>query len=108
MSLSRSGYYGLSWLAAPFILGYLGWRSLKGHEDKRRLPERMGIAKIPRPKKTLLWVNAVSVGEAIAALTIIQSILKKYPEIHVLLTTTTISSAKVIEKRLPKNTIHQF
>ena len=68
----------------------------------------LGRASIPRPEKALLWVHAVSVGEAVAALTIIQAILKKYPEVHVLLTTTTVSSAKVIEKRLPKNTIHQF
>jgi 3-deoxy-D-manno-octulosonic-acid transferase len=37
-----------------------------------------------------------------------RAILKKYPDVHVLLTTTTVSSAKVIEKRLPKNVIHQF
>lgn len=108
MSLLSSGYYALSWLGAPFISGYLKWRVLKGHEDKPRIRERMGVASQARPKKSLLWVHAVSVGESVAALTIIHAILKKHPNIHVLLTTTTISSAKVIEKRLPKNTIHQF
>lgn len=108
MSLLRSGYFGLSWLGAPFVLAYLELRALKGHEDKNRLHERKGMARLPRPKKSLLWVHAVSVGESVGALTIIQAILKKYPEVHVLLTTTTVSSAKVIEKRLPKNTTHQF
>ncbi|MBP6951699.1 MAG: 3-deoxy-D-manno-octulosonic acid transferase [Alphaproteobacteria bacterium] len=108
MSLLRSGYYCCSWLGAPFVLGYLRWRAYKGYEDKSRLKERIGIASLPRPEKPLLWVNAVSVGEAVAALTIIKTILKKYPDVHVLLTTTTVSSAKVIEKRLSKNIIHQF
>jgi len=108
MSLLRSGNFGFSWLGAPFVLAYLGWRAFKGQEDKSRLHERKGVASVPRPEKSLLWVHAVSVGEAVAALTIIQAILKKYPEIHVLLTTTTVASAKVVEKRLPKNTTHQF
>ncbi|OJW50594.1 MAG: hypothetical protein BGO67_05835 [Alphaproteobacteria bacterium 41-28] len=108
MSLLRTGYSCFSWLGAPLVSGYLKWRAYRGSEDKGRLQERMGRTSIPRPEKTLLWVNAVSVGEAVAALTIIQAILKKYPEVHVLLTTTTVSSARVIEKRLPKNTIHQF
>ncbi len=108
MSLLRSGYHWVSWAGAPFVSGYLKWRAHKGYENKNRIDERIGKASLPRPEKSLLWVNAVSVGEAVAALTIIQAILKKYPEVHVLLTTTTVSSAKVIEKRLPKNTIHQF
>lgn len=108
MSLLRSSYYGLAWLGAPFVLGYLGWRALKGHEDRECLRERIGISKAIRPVKPLLWVHAVSVGESVAALTIIEAVLKKYPEIHVLLTTTTLSSAKVVKKKLSKNMTHQF
>src|SRR3990167_2653393 len=108
MSLLRSGYYGIAWAGAPLISVYLQWRVINGREEKARLSERKGKAALPRPNRSLLWVNAVSVGEAIAALTIIQSIIKKYPEIHVLLTTTTTSSAYVVQKRLPKNVIHQF
>lgn len=108
MSFLRSSYYGLTYVSVPFVSAYLHWRAHKGHENKTRLHERKGISLTPRPNRSLLWVNAVSVGESVAALTIIQTILKRYPEISVLLTTTTVSSAKVIEKRLPKNTIHQF
>ncbi len=108
MSFLRSGYSCFSWLGAPVVSGYLKWRTYKGLEDKNRLGERLGKATRSRPEKALLWVNAVSVGEAVAGLTIIQAILKKYPEIHVLLTTTTVSSAEIVKKRLPKNTTHQF
>src|SRR5438445_5814906 len=61
-----------------------------------------------RTEKSLLLIHAVSVGESTVALTLIQAILKKFPRIHVLLTTTTTSSAKIVAKRLPKNTTHQF
>ncbi|MBY0500769.1 MAG: 3-deoxy-D-manno-octulosonic acid transferase [Alphaproteobacteria bacterium] len=108
MSLLRSSYYGLAWIGAPFVLSYLRWRTLRGLEDKDRIRERIGVSKEIRPAKPLLWVHAVSVGESVAAFTVIEAILKKYPEIHVLLTTTTLSSAKVVKKRLFKNMTHQF
>lgn len=108
MSFARTGYYALSWLGAPFVSGYLKWRSLKGREDKARLPERSGFTPIPRPEKPLVWLHAVSVGESMVALTLTQAILKQYPHIHILLTTTTTSSAKIVEKKLPKKAIHQF
>lgn len=108
MSLLRSGYTILSWASSPVVSGYLKWRSFKGQEDKTRLSERKGFTNYPRPQKALLWIHAVSVGESMVALALGQTILKQYPHIHILLTTTTTSSAKLLEKRLPKNIIHQF
>lgn len=108
MSILRSGYSGMSWLSTPLVLGYLKWRAFRGHEDKDRLKERKGVASLPRPNKPLVWIHAVSIGEAVSALTIMQAILKKYPHLYGLLTTTTVSSAKVIQQRLPKNIIHQY
>jgi 3-deoxy-D-manno-octulosonic-acid transferase len=67
MSLLRSSYYGLSWLGAPLISGYLRWRSFKKHEDKNRIRERVGFSSLPRPEKSLLWVHAVS-GKSVAVL----------------------------------------
>ncbi len=108
MSLLRSAYAGISWVGSPIISAYLKWRASQGYEDKNRLNERLGVSKTSRPNASLVWINAVSVGEAIAALTIIQAIQKKFPEVHFLLTTTTVSSENVVAKRLPKNTKHQF
>ena len=77
MSLLRSGYYGLSWLGTPLISAYLKWRAFNGYEDKDRLKERIGISNKKRPDKSLIWVHAVSIGESITALTIIDALLKK-------------------------------
>lgn len=108
MSLLRSGYTALTWGGAPLVSAYLQWRSFKGKEDKARLRERRGFTDIPRPDKPLLWIHAVSVGESVVALTLAQAILKQSPNVHILLTSSTTSSARIVEKRLPKNTIHQF
>lgn len=108
MSFLRSGYAILSWASSPLVSGYLKWRGFKGREDKARLPERRGFINRPRPQKALIWIHAVSVGESMVALAIAQAILKQYPHIHILLTTMTVSSAKLLEKRLSKNIIHQF
>lgn len=108
MSLLRSGYSILSWVGAPLVSGYLKWRSFKGREDKTRLSERKGVTNCPRPQKPLLWIHAVSVGESMVSVAIAQAILKQYPHVYILLTTTTTSSAKIVGQKLPKNTIHQF
>lgn len=108
MSLLRSGYYGLSWMGTPLILLYLKWRAQKGHELKARLNERFGLTSQSRPNGTLIWINAVSVGEAVAALTLIENLQKKYTDIYFLLTTTTVSSSSIVSSRLPKHTLHQF
>ncbi|MBA3813348.1 MAG: 3-deoxy-D-manno-octulosonic acid transferase [Alphaproteobacteria bacterium] len=108
MSLLRNSYTALTWVGAPLVLAYLRWRSFRGREDKTRVRERRGFTNVPRPNKPLVWIHAVSVGESIVALTLIQAILKHSSHVHFLLTTTTTSSATIVEKRLTKNTIHQF
>lgn len=108
MSFLRSGYYVLSWVGTPLVNGYLKWRSWQGKEDPERLVERKGLTTIPRPSKSLIWIHAVSVGESMVSLAIAEAILKHYPHVHLLLTTTTNSSAKIIAQRLPKHAIHQF
>lgn len=108
MSLLRTGYQALSWASSPFVCAYLKWRAFKGYEDIMRLSERRGISNSTKPPKLLLWLHAVSVGEALSGLTIIQAILKRYPDVHALLTTTTVSSSTLVGKKLPRSTTHQY
>jgi 3-deoxy-D-manno-octulosonic-acid transferase len=100
-------YRGLTTLSAPLIRLYLGRRLLRGKEDAARLPERMGIASLPRPDGTLIWLHAASVGEAMSMLPIIAA-LQARPGHSVLLTTGTVTSAALMAERLPKGAIHQF
>ena len=79
-----------------------------GKEVRERLGERMGQANVPRPDKTLLWFHAASVGETNTILPLIEELCSKRPDISVLLTTVTVTSASIAASRLPEGAIHQF
>lgn len=93
---------------SPLIILWLRIRQLRGKESKTRFKERFGYSKIPRPKGTLLWLHAASVGEANSVLFLIEEIKARFADVHILLTTGTVTSAKLIEKRAIKGVIHQF
>jgi len=95
-------------LVAPLIPLWLRWRKISGKEDAKRLRERYGYASKPRPKGTLVWLHAASVGESNSVLILIQKIRDKYPDFHILLTTGTVTSANLMQKRLPAGVMHQY
>ena len=72
------------------------------------MQERLGQASVPRPKGLLVWIHAASVGEANAVLPLIDRLTSSQSGIGVLLTTVTVTSAALVEKRLPEHALHQF
>jgi 3-deoxy-D-manno-octulosonic-acid transferase len=106
--LLLKAYRVLTHLAAPFAPLLLAWRTRHGKEELDRRPERYGIASAPRPSGFLAWFHAASVGEANAALPVIETIAKDYPEVRLLLTTATVTSARLARGRLPKGALHQY
>ncbi|MGF7005974.1 lipid IV(A) 3-deoxy-D-manno-octulosonic acid transferase [Aminobacter sp. BE322] len=92
--------------AYPMVGGYVAWRTSKGKEDKNRRRERYGFASRERPDGPLIWFHAASVGETIAVVPLIESILDY--GINVVLTTGTVTSAQVAEERLGSRIIHQY
>jgi len=83
-------------------------RLAKGKEDHARLQERFGTASVPRPDGTLAWFHAASVGESLSILELVRRLLDQRPDIHVLVTTGTVTSAAMMAERLPERAIHQF
>lgn len=108
LSHSLKLYQWLTWISAPFIDAYLLHRKGKGKEDPQRFRERYGYASIPRPKGKLIWVHAASVGEAFSVLPLMHAITAQYSGINMVLTTGTVSSAHLIENRLPENIFHHY
>jgi 3-deoxy-D-manno-octulosonic-acid transferase len=98
-------YRALTRYAAPLLLA---WRTRIGKEEPARRPERYGEASMPRPSGFLVWFHAASVGEANAVLPVIDAIAAEHPEIGLLLTTGTVTSAKLARARLPKGAVHQY
>ena len=101
-------YRGLTRLLAPVALLYLRHRERRGKEDGPRLRERQGFARTARPPGPLLWIHAASVGEATAMLRLIELLLQTRPELEILVTTGTVTSARLLEQRLPPRARHQF
>lgn len=92
----------------PLAPRLLDARVRKGKEHPARVDERLGMASRPRPQGPLIWIHGVSVGEALSILPLAERIRKDRPDVTVLVTTGTLTSAEVIAPRLPEGVIHQF
>jgi 3-deoxy-D-manno-octulosonic-acid transferase len=101
-------YRGLTAAASPFVVIYLQSRRRRGKEDSLRFAERLGVPGGKRPDKPLIWVHAASIGEATSALALIERILEERPGLEILITTGTVTAARLLESRLPRGARHQF
>ena len=102
-------YNALITILYPLVIrSYVNKRKQNGKEDVNRFNERVGRPKMPRPKGKLFWLHGASVGESVSMLPLINKILETYPDAHVMVTTGTVTSADVMQKRLPERAFHQF
>jgi len=95
-------------LGGPAIQFYLSRRMAMGKEDPQRFGERLGRPGLPRPSGPVVWVHAASVGESISVLPLIVRVRARRPDSTVLLTTGTVTSARLMAERLPAGAMHQF
>ena len=101
-------YYQLMRRADRHVERRLRSRLLMGKEDPERLEERLGISLAERPTGNLIWFHAASVGESLSLVELIKRISSSQPDYNFLITTGTITSAKLILSRLPSNAVHQY
>ena len=105
----RLGLYRLlSDALYPAIPLWLNARVKQGKEDPARLGERLGYGGRPRPDGPLIWIHGASVGESLSALPIIDRLQSRFPNASVLVTTGTLTSARLLSQRLPNGAFHQF
>lgn len=83
-------------------------RVLKKKDNVKSLMQRLGVIEVTKPKGKLIWMHAASVGESMVAVTLTKALSNLYPNINFLITTGTLSSAKILETSLPANATHQF
>ncbi|MBT5648156.1 MAG: 3-deoxy-D-manno-octulosonic acid transferase [Rhodospirillaceae bacterium] len=106
--MSIAAYRALTWAAGPLIHRYMQRRLNAGREDPQRFRERFGDASATRPNGPLVWLHASSVGESLSMLSLIERLRRERPEVVILMTSGTVSSARILENRLPPGVIHQF
>ena len=103
-------YKLLTYLFYPFSPIYLRIRKIKNKEDKVRYIEKLSQINIKRNEGFLIWFHVASVGEAMSILSVIENCIENKKISTILITSITLSSGKILEKRYKKNSkiIHQF
>ena len=95
----------LLFLISPFVIVF---RIIKNKEDKKRFIEKFSIPTKKRIKGKLLWFHGASVGEILSIIPLIKNYEKKKSIDQILITTSTLSSSKILKKYYFKKTVHQF
>lgn len=106
--LSLRLYAAATAMAEPLAPALLRGRMRLGREEAERLGERLGHATLARPEGPLVWLHGASVGESLSLLPLIEALDEARPDLGILVTTGTRTSAALIAQRLPISAIHQY
>ena len=103
-------YKIFTYLLYPLLPIYLFFRILKKKEDPKRYKEKLSVTNERRGDGFLIWIHMASVGEAMSVLPIIERCIEEEKISKILLTSVTISSGKILEKKYKQNekVVHQF
>ena len=105
--MNRSLYTLLLYLAQPLVLFYLWWRARRSADYRGRWSERYGFApKGFRPGGIL--VHSVSVGETKAALPLIRTLLERYPDLPLTVTTSTPTGSEEVRRAFGDQVQHCY
>ena len=95
-------------LLEPLAPRLLDARAKQGKEDPARVDERLGRASVARPEGDLVWLHGVSVGETLSLLPVVERLRRQRPDLSVLVTSGTLTSATLLARRLPDGVFHQL
>ena len=90
---------------SPLIIIF---RILRNKEDKKRFIEKFSIPTKKKLNGRLVWFHGASVGEILSVIPLIRFYEKNKYVKQILITSSTVSSSKIVEKFKFKKTIHQF
>jgi len=100
-------YSGLWYVAAPFVLLGLWVKGRKLPGYRERIGERFGLVQSP-PAGVAVWVHAVSVGETIAAVPLIEALIERHGERNIWITSTTPTGSARVKAAFGKRVLHSY
>lgn len=83
-------------------------RRLRSGGYGRSFSQRFGRYGADLPAEPRCWIHAVSVGEAAAAVPLVEAIARRWPELSVVMTTVTPTGARVVADRLRGTVAHRY
>ncbi|WP_348720550.1 lipid IV(A) 3-deoxy-D-manno-octulosonic acid transferase [uncultured Alcanivorax sp.] len=104
----RIFYSALWYLLLPFLFLRLWLRGRQAPAYRQRWKERMAWGYRPGTLKNSLWVHAVSVGETLAAVPMIERLLADYPQMPLLVTTTTPTGSERVKALFGDRVTHVY
>ncbi len=92
-------------LLSPIIILF---RIIKKKEHPTRFLEKLGISSKNRMQGKVIWFHGSSVGEVLSIMPLIERLEKNSKVKQIVITSSTLSSSKVLEKYKLNKTVHQF
>ncbi|KAA0441715.1 MAG: 3-deoxy-D-manno-octulosonic acid transferase, partial [Candidatus Thioglobus sp.] len=99
-------YSLIGYLLLPFMLLRLIIKNLKTPVHKQRIGERLGF--INAIQGNTIWVHCVSVGEFMAAISLIDALIASYPTHKILITSTTKTGSNAIIEHYQNRVLHYY
>ena len=104
----RYVYSAVHYLGVPLILAHLLWRALRNRAYLKRWAERFGfVHKVPGDAHCI-WIHAVSVGEAQAAVPVVKGLQERFPESVIVITTTTPTGFERVKLAFGADVVHCY
>jgi 3-deoxy-D-manno-octulosonic-acid transferase len=100
-------YRVIAVLAAPAVALILFWKGLRNRAYWERVEERFGYGSSGFDTPSI-WVHAVSVGEVVAASSLISALRENYPQFPIVVTTATPTGAKVVHDLFGNDVLHSY
>ncbi len=100
-------YRILTYGALPFALIRILYKGKGLPGYRQRIQERFGIPGFPNISNSI-WIHAVSVGESNAAIPLVKRIKDLFPQIPIVVTTTTPTGSDNIIKTLKDKVFHSY
>jgi len=97
---------GIPFKLAPLVFASNLWRGFRDRAYWDRLSERFGYTKVRRDES--LWIHAVSVGEVQAAAALVHALRKNYPQLPLVMTTSTPTGAARVASLFGTNVQHCY